>query len=149
MKPAARMFNHMLVPVDGSDSSLKAARFAVRLAFCEECDVYGVHVVDEEAADDFAHYTDRPVEAILERMKRTGEEYLEDVRKIAEEEGVKFSGEVLVGIPHRVILEQAAARKIDFIVMGTVGRRGPRRVLLGSVTERVIEHSGVPVLVVK
>jgi nucleotide-binding universal stress UspA family protein len=52
-------------------------------------------------------------------------------------------------MPYRVILALAAELGADLIVMGTVGRKGPRRVLVGSVTERVIEQSPVPVLVVK
>ena len=52
-------------------------------------------------------------------------------------------------MPHRVLLQMAAELEADLIVMGTVGRRGPRRVLIGSVTERVIVHSPIPVLVVK
>jgi nucleotide-binding universal stress UspA family protein len=82
-------------------------------------------------------------------MRRGGEEYIEAIREIAIRKGVRLSGEVRVGIPHRALLALATEYGIDLIVMGTVGRKGPRRVLIGSVTERVIEQSSVPVLVVK
>jgi nucleotide-binding universal stress UspA family protein len=149
MSAAEQFFLRMLVPVDGSPSSKKAARYALKLAFCEQCEVVAVHVVDEEAAADFALYADRPVEVIIEHMRRTGEGYIEDVRKMGAEEGVAVRGEVRVGVPHRALLALAAEAGADLIVMGTVGRKGPRRVLIGSVTERVIEQSPVPVLVVK
>lgn len=139
----------LLMPVDGSASSLKAARFGLRLARRETIAVLALHVVDEENAEDLAQYADRPLEQILERMERAGEGYLAEVRSIAQRLGVKLQDEVRVGIPHRVILERARDAEADLIVMGTVGRRGPRKVLLGSVTERVIEQSPVPVLVVK
>ena len=149
MNPTCPSFLRMLVPVDGSQSSEKAARYALRLAFCEQCEVVAIHVVDEETAADYAQYSDRPLAAILEQMQRTAESYIEDVGRWGEEAGVKVRGEVRVGMPHRVIPALAAEIGADLIVMGTVGRKGPRRVLLGSVTERVIEQSPVPVLVVK
>jgi nucleotide-binding universal stress UspA family protein len=149
MNPSGTFFLRMLVPVDGSPSSEKAARYALKLAFCEKCEVVTVHVVDEETAADYAQYSDRPLAAIIEQMQRTAEGYIEDVGRWGAQEGVKVRGEVRVGMPHRVILALAAELNADLIVMGTVGRKGPRRVLVGSVTERVIEQSPVPVLVVK
>lgn len=146
---AQSFFQRLLVPIDGSENSFKAARYAVRLACQEQCEVIALHVVDEETAEDMADYANRPVGAILERMEKSGRSYLEDVEKIGEEAGVEVRVEVLVGIPHRQVLEFAARQEVDLIVIGTVGRKGPRRVLIGSVTERIIEHSSVPVLVVK
>jgi nucleotide-binding universal stress UspA family protein len=149
MNPPGTFFLKMLVPLDGSPSSEKAARYALKLAGSEQCEVVALHVVDEETAVDYAQYADRPLAAIIERMQRTAEAYIEDVRRLGEQHGVEVRGEVRVGIPHRMILATAAEIDADIIVMGTVGRKGPRRVLLGSVTERVIEQSPVPVLVVK
>ena len=149
MNPSGKFFLRMLVPVDGSPSSEKAARYALKLAFCEQCEVVALHVVDEETAEDYAQYADRPLAAIVEQMQRTAQAYIEDVHRWGEEAGVQVRGEVRVGLPHRVILALATEVDADLIVMGTVGRKGPRRVLVGSVTERVIEQSPVPVLVVK
>ena len=146
---AEKLFKRALVPLDGSESSEKAARFALHMAGLEGCELVAVHVVDEEMALELARYADRPVEVILERMKRSGQGYLDDLRRSAEKKGVEIRGEILVGVPHRRILAMAAEEHADLIVMGTVGRKGPRRVLIGSVTERVVEHSPVPVLVVK
>ncbi len=149
MTTSAHFFHRLLIPVDGSDSSLKAARFALRLARREGGTVMAVHVVDEENAADLARYTDSPEEEIITRMEKSGEGYLDTVREWARAQGIPLSCEVRVGVPHRVLLAMATETGADLIVMGTVGRRGPRRVLVGSVTERVIAHSPVPVLVVK
>jgi len=143
------IFSRLLVPVDGSRSSLKAARFALRLALRDNCDVVAVHVIDEENVEDLARYADRPVEEIRERMLLSAERYVEEVRELARRQGVRLVGEIRVGIPHRTLLSMVTEFDADLIVMGTVGRKGPRRVLIGSVTERVIEQSPVPVLVVK
>jgi nucleotide-binding universal stress UspA family protein len=144
-----RFFNRLLSPVDGSASALKAARFGLRLAARDGTEVVAVHVIDEESVADLARYADRPVEEIVERMRQNAEGYLEELREVARRKGVHVRGEVRVGIPHRTLLKLAAEVGADLIVMGTVGRKGPRRVLIGSVTERVIAHSPVPVLVVK
>ncbi len=149
MTAAGGFFNRVLVPVDGSASALKAARFAIRMACLQGCELHAVHVVDESAAADLARFADRPVEAIVEKMRRGGEGFIAEIERIGKAEGVEVKGEVRVGVPHRVVLTLAAEMKVDLIVMGKVGRKGPRRVLIGSVTERVIEHSRVPVLVVK
>ena len=69
------IFNRLLIPVDGSKGSLKAARFALRLALRDSCEVVAVHVVDEENVEDLARYADRPVEEIRERMLSCGERY--------------------------------------------------------------------------
>lgn len=148
-KRREQLFRRALVPVDGSESSEKAARFALNMAAIEGCEVVALHVVDEEMATDLARYADRPVEAVLERMKKSGQGYLDDLRLQAAKGGIPFKGEIRVGLPHRCILHLAAEAHADLIVMGTVGRKGPRRVLIGSVTERIVEHSPVPVLVVK
>lgn len=149
MTAGKNFFRRMLLPVDGSDASLKAAEYALELAVCEDCEVLVLHVVDEDVAEDMARFSDRSREAVLENMKNSGLEYISDIRKKAADREIDVETEVAVGVPSRVILSEARKRDIDVIVMGTVGRKGARRVLIGSVTERVIEHSNIPVLVVK
>lgn len=149
MSTEKSFFKQMLLSVDGSDASLRAAEYALRLASCEHCRVLVLHVVDEDVADDMASFSDRPRESILEKMTSSGQEYLSDIRKKAQDQQIDVETEVAVGIPSRVILSYAKKHKADVIVMGPVGRKGAHRVLIGSVTERVIEQSHIPVLVVK
>jgi nucleotide-binding universal stress UspA family protein len=143
------IFHRILMPVDGSRSSAKAVRFALRLACQQGCEVIALHVVDEEMAGDMARYTGRKKAEILERMQRSGEGIVAEVRRLAQDEGAQVKAVAEVGVPYRVIIARTREEQADLIVMGTVGRKGPRRVLIGSVTERVIEYSPVPVLVVK
>lgn len=142
-------FQRILLPLDGSASSLKAADYALALARQQGCGIVALHVVDEQVAEEMARFADRPLEAILEQMRRSGIGYLEALQRRCGGTGRVVRTEVRVGNPHQVILEVAASEGADLIVMGKVGRRGPRRVLIGSVTERVIEQSSRPVLVVK
>jgi nucleotide-binding universal stress UspA family protein len=68
---------------------------------------------------------------------------------VAKKEGVKAEAILAKGEPHDQIVFFAKSKGIDMIVMGTYGRRGTKRILIGSVTERVIEYAPCPVLVVK
>jgi len=143
------LFQKLLVSVDWSEGSRKAAAFAIRMAGRERCELTAVHVIDEANVADIAQYIDRPPEAILDKMRDSGNQIIEEVRRMAVREGVHLKGELRIGIPHRELLAAARENHVDLIVIGSVGRKGPRRVLIGSVTERVIEQSSLPVLVVK
>jgi len=76
-------------------------------------------------------------------------ESVERVRQIAEKEGIKVESLTLKGTPYEVIVKTADHKNADLIVVGSHGRTGVKRLLMGSVTERVIGHSGSAVLVVK
>jgi nucleotide-binding universal stress UspA family protein len=73
----------------------------------------------------------------------------ERVKQIAEKEGIKVEGLALSGIPYEVIVDTAGRKGADLIVVGSHGRTGVKRLLMGSVTERVIGHSKSAVLVVR
>lgn len=82
-------------------------------------------------------------------MKEKGERYLDYVVESAEKEGIKAEAILAKGEPHDQIVFFAKNKGIDLIVMGSYGRRGTKRILIGSVTSRVIEYAPCPVLVVK
>jgi nucleotide-binding universal stress UspA family protein len=74
---------------------------------------------------------------------------VEKARKIAEREGLKVEALTPKGMPYEIIVKTAGKKKADLIVVGSHGRTGIEKLLMGSVTERVIGHSECPVLVVK
>ncbi len=74
---------------------------------------------------------------------------VEDMKKRAEAEGIKAEAIVDEGEPYEVIVNTAKEKNADIIVMGSHGRTGIMRLLMGSVTSRVIGHAGCSVLVVK
>lgn len=133
------MFDNVLVPTDGSDCADAAVQYAEDLAGRYGATVHVLSVVDS-----------RPLENVPHREQVT-DEYTE----IAERTGAELSAPdisvteaVQTGVPHSAILEYAADREIDLVVMGTHGRTGVERYLLGSVTEKVVRLSDVPVLTV-
>lgn len=98
----------------------------------------------------FRSFSEKDKTSLREELKSSAEGFLKDmVRVVTQEGGIAAEVHIQEGVPHEVILEEASHWSADLIVMGKLGRRGVSHILLGSVTERVVEFSEVPVLVVK
>ncbi|WP_423745654.1 universal stress protein (plasmid) [Haladaptatus sp. SPP-AMP-3] len=138
------MYDTILIPTDGSDSAAEAARNAVELAKRFDATIHAMYVIDIGAM-----WPDAYEGTILNDLEERGKKAVAAVREPAEDAGIDVVDDVVTGgHPHRVILDYADDNDIDCIVMGTHGRRGLDRYLLGSVTERVVRMSDVPVLTV-
>jgi len=142
------MAKRILVPVDGSDPADTALEFA--LDEYPDADITALSVVDptdvgygpiDAAPSTFEHLQESAEERV--------EQVLEEARVRADERGVKLTTEMVVGVPSRAIVEWAEENDVDGIVIGSHGRRGVTRVLLGSVAESVVRRSPVPVTVVR
>lgn len=138
-------FDAILVPTDGSECAMAAAEEAIELAAATGAALHVVNVVDPGAVG-----TEGDVGMLLDALQQAGERAIEAVVDRAREAGVStIEGSALSGTAYRAIVDYAEESEIDCIVMGTHGRTGIRRFLLGSVTERVVRLSDVPVLAVK
>ncbi|MFH5798063.1 universal stress protein [Haladaptatus sp. CMAA 1911] len=138
------MYDDILVPTDGSASATEAARNAVELAAQFDATIHALYVIDIGAM-----WPDAYEGNVLNDLETRGKAAVERVRELAEEENVAVTDDVVTGgHPYRVILDYADENDMDCIVMGTHGRRGLDRYLLGSVTERVVRLADVPVLTV-
>ena len=133
------MYDRILVPTDGGDHSVRAAAEAATLARLFDATVCLVGVVDVQAAGGLfdAGGVDR-VEATAENAVAAAREGLGGLEAVGTE--------VVRGRPAAAIVDYATDHDIDLVAMGTHGRTGVRRFVLGSVTERVVRHSPVPVL---
>jgi nucleotide-binding universal stress UspA family protein len=109
--------------------------------------ILSVFVVDEIVLDQISKITER--EAVLRQLKNDGKGYVNYVVDLAAKAGLSSSGSVAEGRPFEQIIRTAKDKNVDLIVMGTYGRRGTERILIGSVAERVIEYASCPVLVLK
>lgn len=134
----------VLVPVDGSEQARRAAEFAFRES--PEAAFLVLHVVDPYRAVVAGGVGD--VDSAMDRAQADAETTLEAIEGLAAA-GVDVETEIGFGNPARVILEYAALDEIDRVVIGTHGRSGVERALLGTVAERVVRRSPVPVTVVK
>lgn len=137
------MFEKILIPTDGSDPSASAAASGMDLAVDQEATVHFLYVIEPLQSSEGG------AQQVLESMRRSGERTVRELAEEAEEKGVEAVTEVVDGTPSKEIVEYARANDIDVIVMGTHGRTGLRRRLLGSVTEKVVRLSDIPVLTIQ
>lgn len=140
------MYDCILVPTDGSPEVERALEYAFDLAQAHDATVRAIYVVN------VAGYGSLPMETALEgisgALREEGEAAVERVEELAPAD-VEVETRVLEGSPSRVIVEHAQPDECELVVMGTHGRGGIDRLLLGSVTERVVRHAPVPVLTVR
>jgi nucleotide-binding universal stress UspA family protein len=138
----------ILVPVDGSECSRYAAEHAVRLAQVHGAELLFLNVVDQQVVEEVAQRGHEGEPGVRGRLFENGQIYLQAVARLADGRHLAHREEVQEGDPSVVIAETAAAADVDLIVMGKIGRRGARRILVGSITRRVIECSDRAVLVI-
>lgn len=135
-------FETVLVPTDGSDVANAAANYAIDLADGTDAALHVVHVVDIAVTSPLGESA-----AVLTELEETGKEAVDDVLDRADDAELRsVQASVLSGSPARSILDYIADHDIDLVVMGTHGRSGLERYLLGSVTETVARLADVPVL---
>ncbi len=139
------MYGRILVPTDGSAGMARVVDHAVDLAAVHGADLHLVYVVNT------ASFANLPMETTWEGV----DEMLTEEGEAALDEAERRAGDVateralLEGSPAREIVRYATREGCDLICMGTHGRGGLDRLLLGSVAERVVRSSEVPVLTVR
>ncbi len=151
--------NKILVPVDGSKPSEKAAEYAIHVAKKMKAKIVAVHVMHLPV---YA-FTPTPVEGmpiptvtpipltVRSEEKKMAESYLKKVKEMAKKAGVTAETKLIEDQPSIVhaITEAAEKEGCDLIVIGTKGRTGIRKFLLGSVASGVTTYAPCPVLVVR
>ncbi len=148
MNHSTEIFKNILIPVDGSSYSLAAVRIAGRLAKIHLSKVTILHVIDIQVEEQLCRFNKEQCESIKINMEEEAQGLVEHMKRELSTLGLEAHTIVIRGTPHEVILDISAQESVDLIVMGKLGRRGIKRILLGSVAERVIEFSRCPVLLV-
>jgi nucleotide-binding universal stress UspA family protein len=138
------MYDDILVPTDGSDGARRALEEAIELAAQFDATVHSLYVVDTTAA-----YSDGAYGEVIDSFEAIGAETTDDAVERAGAAGVDAVGAVELGTPHRTILDYVDEHGVDLVVMGTHGRTGLDRYLLGSVTEKVVRLADPPVVTVR
>jgi nucleotide-binding universal stress UspA family protein len=143
------MYQNILVPIDGSDTATLGLREAIKLASAGRGRIRLIHVVDE-----------RPVVSapdgdaggvVIAGLRSAGVSILEEATAVTRDAGVSVDSKLVEDLGGEVgshIVQEARTWPADLIVCGTHGRRGIRRVVLGSAAEYVVRRSSVPVLLV-
>lgn len=149
-------YTSIVVPTDGSRLALRALKEAFGLANLTGATIHVLYVVDDtkiaglatdSGLDDVS--LDADFDRLFDRFEAIGEHAIEDLRTAADERDVELATAIRTGIPNEEILSYVEENGIDLLVMGTHGRRGVQRYLLGSTTERVLRRAPVPVLTVR
>lgn len=138
-------FKKILIAVDGSSLSLRAAELGNSLSQKLNADIALVHVINSTPVIG-AGEVDMSSQQIMEELGKEGKELM---NKTVEHLGNGKIPEFFAnGKPHEEILKTAKEWGADIIVIGTHGRSGIKRLLMGSVAENVLRHSKCPVLIV-
>lgn len=148
---AARLeYRNILIATDGSRYSDAAASEAIGIAKRCGANLVIVSVVPSETESPFdIVHSEMQKGLIADKEFQEAEKNVKNVKTLAEENGLKVKGLIYSGRPYEAIIETAEEEKADLIMVGSHGRTGLSRLLMGSVTERVIGHAECAVLVVK
>ncbi|WP_132056747.1 universal stress protein [Halorussus amylolyticus] len=139
------MYDRILVPTDGSDQP-PVTTHALNVAELCDATVHALYVVDEKALNYQPSESGR--EETLRARREEGESATEKIAEKAADRGVQVTTAIETGTPSDVVVSYAEDNDIEMIVMGTHGRSGVDRYVLGSVTEEVVRASEAPVLTV-
>lgn len=146
------MYQRILVPIDGSATSGKGLDEAVKLAQLTGAELLLVHVVDQltfsTGLDPYGAYAGD----LITSMRAAGEAILAKAKAKVQEQGIKVEARLFDNFTSRVsemLVEQARSWGADLIVIGTHGRRGVSRWMLGSDAEQIVRMAPVPVLLVR
>ena len=145
-------YQRILVPVDGSATASAGLREAIRFAKGQGATLQLVHVVDQHSVVMMGMESAIYMDDVMKGLTASGRRVLARAQAVADKAGVKATGtlrETLTGPAADVIVDQAKKGRADLIVIGTHGRRGVRRLVMGSDAEQVVRTSPVPVLLVR
>jgi nucleotide-binding universal stress UspA family protein len=146
------MYQRILVPVDGSDTSMQALKSAVKMAKESGGRLRLLHAVDEMAYVTGYEAVGGYSGDLINVMRESGAKVLKEALAVATSSGVPADSELFDRFGDRlaeVVADAAVRWSADLIVVGTHGRRGIGRVLLGSGAEQIIRTAPVPVLVIR
>ncbi len=139
------LFKKILIPTDGSDNTKEAILKGLEMAKIMGAEVTALYVVDQTSFINFP--MDSTIVSVYSLLEKEGKDAVDFVKSEGAKLGVIVSVKVEEGSPARKIVD--ASKTHDLIVMGTLGRTGISKILLGSVAERVVRFAECPVLVVR
>ncbi|HII00289.1 TPA: universal stress protein [Methanosarcinaceae archaeon] len=143
-----KIYKKILIATDGSGGAKKAADAGIEIANMSGAKVHTAYVIDTSTYSSVPK-DPRWEEAMYTQFRELGEEATSYVEEKAKEAGVEVEAVLLEGHPAEEIINFAERNEVDLVVLGSLGKSGIERFLIGSVSEKVIRNSKVPVLVVR
>lgn len=141
------LYRNIVIATDGSENSQRAISCGVEIAKLSGATVHALYVVDTPSI--ISETWTAGKEMVHELIIREGKKVLSKVKKIIEDSGVEVKEVLLEGYPSEEIINFAENNNMDLILMGTLGKTGLERFLVGSVAENVVRNSKVPVMVIR
>jgi len=144
------MYKHVLVPIDGSETARLGLNEAIELARHLSADLRLIHVVNKIPWA--PEVSAEMIDLFLDQQRGNGESILHDATTAARDAGIAVDSRLIEALgteAGEAIIKEALSWPADLIVCGTHGRRGVRRILMGSDAEYVLRHSHVPVLMIR
>ncbi len=144
---SSKLYEKILIATDGSEYTKNAIDYGIEIAKNAGAELHAIYVVDTAA---FASIPmDAAWESMYQLLRQEGNVSIKFVSDKAEAEGLETIGTIVEGHPADEIIKYSEKNSISLIVMGTLGKSGLDRFLLGSVAEKVVRNSRIPVLVVR
>jgi nucleotide-binding universal stress UspA family protein len=142
----SKLYRKILIATDGSEYTKKAVDYGIDLASNAGEKLHVIYVVDTRAYGSIP--LSAPIEYTYSLLRQEGDMAIKYVAERAKAAGLEVEGIIAEGHPADEILKYAENNSIDLIVMGTLGKSGLERFLLGSVADKVIRSSRIPVIAV-
>jgi len=139
----------ILCPVDFSESSEHALRYALAFAAAYDAELEVMHVVEMPFLPAYSTAGMPELNVPVERIQQQFREQLDQLVERYRTTYAKITGRTSVGTPFLEIIREARSGQFDLIVVGTHGRTGLRHMLIGSVAEKLVRKAPCPVLTVK
>jgi nucleotide-binding universal stress UspA family protein len=145
------MIKKIMIATDGSDTSKKAAMIGIDIAHRANGSITAVYVMEILRLVHLPGYATMPglKEKILELMQEEGQQAMQFVEDQAQMMKVSCQKIVVEGNPSEELLKVSQMPGMDLLIMGSLGRKGMEKLLLGSVAEKVVLQSTIPVLLIK
>lgn len=140
------LYRNIVIATDGSENTQRAISQGIEIAKLSGAIVHALYVVDTPST--ISENWTAGKKTVYEIMRKDGEKVVSKIKELGEASGVKVKEVVLDGYPCKEIIDFAENNDIDLIVMGTLGKTGLEKFLVGSIAEKVVRNSRVPVMVV-
>ena len=141
------MFSKILVPVDGSDNSLRALDAALLLSEKIGSEVTAIHVMEDIPV--LHIQSEKLLRKLIEDFKKESQLILSKSSDIAAKKGISLNTKLLQGNAGSTILDFCENGKFDVIVMGSRGMGKFKELVLGSVSSKVVHHASCPVMIIR
>ncbi len=140
-----QMYDNILLPTDGSLEMASAIEQCFQQAKLSGATIHALYVVDLRA---YMRFPDKTQTQVIQVLEQEGAGALDYLEQRADDAEIELITVIQHGIPYEVILDYVLQNDIDLIVMGTHGRTGEKKRILGSIAEEVVCNARIPVLTV-